>query len=55
MFNEFVEANPDILTEESGNLTFLQKCNDLLHFNNKKKLFYLRLENMNLNASSGLR
>ena len=55
MFNEFVEANPDILTEEGGDFTFLQKCKDLLHFNNKKKWFYLRLENMNLNASSELR
>lgn len=46
VFNQFIEANPDILTEEDGDSTFLQKCKDLLDFGNKKKWFYLMLENM---------
>jgi len=46
VFNEFINANPDILTEEGGNSTFLQKCKDLLDFNNKKKWFYSMLDNM---------
>ena len=55
VFNEFVNANPDILTEEYGTFTFLQKCKNLLHFNNKKKWFYLMLENMNFDVSSQFR
>ena len=46
VFNQFIQANPDILTEEGGDSTFLQKCKDLLDFSNKKKWFYSMLSNM---------
>ena len=46
VFNQFIRANPDILTDEEGDSAFLQKCKDLLDFNNKKEWFYLMLENM---------
>ena len=46
VFNQFICDNPDILIEEGGDSTFLQKCKDLLDFNNKKKWFYKMLEDM---------
>lgn len=51
LFNQFICDNPDILMED-GDSTFLQKCKDLLDFNNKKKWFYKMLDNLKKFATS---